>query len=37
MPMVQLFRQNIGQDLLLSLIHQLTCGNLRDRLELKVS
>uniref|UniRef100_A0A0X3PLD3 Uncharacterized protein n=3 Tax=Schistocephalus solidus TaxID=70667 RepID=A0A0X3PLD3_SCHSO len=37
MPTVQLFRQNIGQDLLLSLIHQLTCGNLRDKLDLKVS
>ncbi|BHF76768.1 hypothetical protein SprV_0501986700 [Sparganum proliferum] len=37
MPTVQLFRQKIGQDLLLSLIHQLTCGSLRDKLDLKVS
>ncbi|VDD81318.1 unnamed protein product [Mesocestoides corti] len=37
LPVVQLFQQGVGQDLLLSLIHQLSCGNLQDQLELKIS
>lgn len=36
-PVVQLFRQNVKQELLLSLIHQLSCGQLQEQLEMKIS
>nr|CDS29595.1 enhancer of mRNA decapping protein 4 [Hymenolepis microstoma] len=36
-PVVSLFDQNIRQEILLSLIHQLSCGNLQDQLEMKLS
>ncbi|KAL5105014.1 Enhancer of mRNA-decapping protein 4 [Taenia crassiceps] len=36
-PVVQLFRQNVKQELLLSLIHQLGCGQLQEQLEMKIS
>ncbi|KAM7536485.1 hypothetical protein Aperf_G00000087509 [Anoplocephala perfoliata] len=34
---VPLFTQNIRQELLLSLLHQLSCGNLQEQFELKIS
>ena len=36
-PTVQLFRPNVKQELLISLVQQITCGSLEDQLELKIS
>ncbi|VUZ42547.1 unnamed protein product [Hymenolepis diminuta] len=35
-PVVPLFDQNIRQEMLLSLIHQLSCGDLQEQLEMKL-
>lgn len=36
-PIVPLFAQNIRQEILLSLLHQLSCGNLQEQFEMKIS